>query len=103
MGQVGALDILVNNAGITGFEGAPAAHDPEHASLADWRHVHAVNLDGTFLGCRAAIRAMRPAGKGRPAVRFIARSTSTSYHWFSAPLAPAPSAIARMAVKPRTG
>lgn len=64
MAQVGALDILVNNAGITGFEGAPAAHDPEHASLADWRHVHAVNLDGTFLGCRAAIRAMRPAGTG---------------------------------------
>jgi NAD(P)-dependent dehydrogenase (short-subunit alcohol dehydrogenase family) len=64
MADVGALDILVNNAGITGFEGAPAAHNPEHASLADWRHVHAVNLDGTFLGCRAAIRAMRPAGKG---------------------------------------
>ena len=64
MADVGVLDILVNNAGITGFEGAPAAHDPEHASLADWRHVHAVNLDGTFLGCRAAIRAMRPAGKG---------------------------------------
>jgi NAD(P)-dependent dehydrogenase (short-subunit alcohol dehydrogenase family) len=63
-GAVGPLDILVNNAGITGFEGAPAAHDPEHASLADWRHVHAVNLDGSFLGCRAAIRAMRPAGKG---------------------------------------
>ncbi len=64
MADVGPLDILVNNAGITGFEGAPAAHDPKHASLADWRHVHAVNLDGTFLGCRAAIRAMRPAGKG---------------------------------------
>ena len=45
MADVGPLDILVNNAGITGFEGAPAAHDPEHAS-------------------RAAIRAMRPAGKG---------------------------------------
>jgi NAD(P)-dependent dehydrogenase (short-subunit alcohol dehydrogenase family) len=64
-GAVGALDILVNNAGITGFEGGHMApHDPEHASLADWRAVHAVNLDGTFLGCRAAIRAMRPAGKG---------------------------------------
>ena len=62
MGTVGALDILVNNAGITGFEGEPAAHDPEHASLADWRAVHAVNLDGTFLGCRAAIRAMRAKG-----------------------------------------
>jgi NAD(P)-dependent dehydrogenase (short-subunit alcohol dehydrogenase family) len=64
MCDVGTLDIMVNNAGITGFEGAAAPHDPEHASLADWRAVHAVNLDGTFLGCRAAIRAMRGAGKG---------------------------------------
>jgi 3(or 17)beta-hydroxysteroid dehydrogenase len=64
MADVGALDILVNNAGITGFEGAPAAHDPENASLADWRAVHAVNLDGTFLGCRAAIRAMRAKRTG---------------------------------------
>ena len=56
------LDVLVNNAGITGFESGPAAHDPEHATLADWRAVHAVNSDGTFLGCRYAIRAMRAAG-----------------------------------------
>jgi NAD(P)-dependent dehydrogenase (short-subunit alcohol dehydrogenase family) len=40
------------------------AHDPEHASLADWHAVHATNLDGVFLGCRAAIRAMRAAGRG---------------------------------------
>lgn len=63
-----ALDVLVNNAGITGFEGpfdgAPPAHDPENASLADWRSVHAVNNDGTFLGCRYAIRAMRAKGMG---------------------------------------
>lgn len=62
------LDVLVNNAGVTGFEGpfsgAPPAHDPEHASLSDWRAVHAVNLDGTFLGCRYAIRAMRARGAG---------------------------------------
>lgn len=62
------LDVLVNNAGITGFEGpsdgAPPAHDPENASLADWRAVHAVNNDGTFLGCRYAIRAMRRKGAG---------------------------------------
>lgn len=62
------IDVLVNNAGITGFEGpfdgAPPAHDPEHASLADWRAVHAVNNDGTFLGCRYGIRAMRAKGQG---------------------------------------
>ena len=60
----GRLDILVNNAGITGFEAGVVAHDPEHASLADWRAVHATNLDGVFLGCKHAIRAMRPAGQG---------------------------------------
>ena len=39
-------------------------HDPEHATLSDWRAVHAVNLDGTFLGCRYAIGAMRAKGTG---------------------------------------
>ena len=58
------MDIVVNNAGITGFEDGPAAHDPENASLNDWHRVHAVNLDGTFLGCRYAIRAMRGKGEG---------------------------------------
>jgi NAD(P)-dependent dehydrogenase (short-subunit alcohol dehydrogenase family) len=59
-----AIDIVVNNAGITGFEDSPGPHDPEHASLAEWRRVHAVNLDGTFLGCRYAIAAMKAKGTG---------------------------------------
>jgi 3(or 17)beta-hydroxysteroid dehydrogenase len=59
-----AVDIVVNNAGITGFEDSPGPHDPEHASLEEWHRVHAVNLDGTFLGCRYAIRAMRAKGAG---------------------------------------
>ena len=59
-----ACDVLVNNAGVTGFEGQPAAHDPEHASLAEWHAVHRTNLDGTFLGCRYAIRAMKAKGDG---------------------------------------
>lgn len=59
-----AIDVMVNNAGVTGFEEGPVAHDPEEASLADWRAVHAVNLDGTFLGCRYAIRAMKARGTG---------------------------------------
>jgi 3(or 17)beta-hydroxysteroid dehydrogenase len=60
----GKLDILVNNAGITGFEAGPALHDPEHASLEDWHSVLATNLDGVFLGCKHAIRAMRSQGTG---------------------------------------
>lgn len=60
----GGLDVLVNNAGITGFEDGVAAHDPEHASLDDWRSVHRTNLDGVFLGCKHGIRAMRPRGAG---------------------------------------
>ncbi|MEM6711654.1 MAG: SDR family oxidoreductase [Pseudomonadota bacterium] len=60
-----AIDVLVNNAGITGHERKGSAHDPEHTHLTEWRLVHAVNLDGTFLGCRYGIRAMRRnEGKG---------------------------------------
>ena len=58
------LDILVNNAGITGFESGETVHDPANASLSAWRAVHTVNLDGTFLGCRYAINAMKDAAKG---------------------------------------
>ena len=57
-------DVVVNNAGVTGFEQGLAPHDPENASLEDWRAVHRVNLDGTFLGCRYAIRAMKEKGTG---------------------------------------
>lgn len=61
---VPAPDVMVNNAGITGFEHGAVAHDPENAQLEDWREVHRVNLDGTFLGCRYAIKAMKGRGTG---------------------------------------
>lgn len=64
MDAVGAIDVLVNNAGITGLESGPRPHDPEHASLEDWHAVHAVNLDGVFLGCKYAIPSMRAKGSG---------------------------------------
>ena len=52
------LDILVNSAGMV------LIADVEHISLEDWRHVHAVNLDGTFLGCKHGIRVMKEFGAG---------------------------------------
>lgn len=59
--RFGQLDILVNNAGILGSK---VAADPENAQLADWRSVLTLNIDSVFLGCRAAIPAMRRARGG---------------------------------------
>lgn len=53
------LDILVNNAGIIGLGESFGPQNPEEASLESWNRVHAVNLTGTFLGCKHAIKAMR--------------------------------------------
>ena len=70
----GRLDGLVNNAGITGFEDGPVAHDPEHAELVAWHAVHRTNLDGVFLGCKHAIRAMRKCGGTRSIINISSRS-----------------------------
>lgn len=60
----GRLDVMVNNAGTTGFDEHQRPQDPEHVELEDWRAVLATNLEGVMLGCKHAIRAMRPAGEG---------------------------------------
>jgi 3(or 17)beta-hydroxysteroid dehydrogenase len=56
--SLGRLDIIVNNAGI-GTWGTI-----EKTTLEEWRRVHAVNLDGVFLGCKHAIPHLRAAGGG---------------------------------------
>lgn len=74
LAERGALHVVVNNAGITGFEEGIAPHDPEHASLDDWRRVHRTNLDGVFLGCRHAIRAMRASRSHGAIINVSSRS-----------------------------
>ena len=50
--RFGRLDILVNNAGIS------AISSVEDETLENWRHVHAVDLDSVFLGCKYGIPLM---------------------------------------------
>ena len=52
----GRLDVLVSSAGI-GLMG-----DLEHTSLHDFRLMYRVNVEGTFLACRAALPAMVNGG-----------------------------------------
>lgn len=60
--RFGRLDVLVNNAGVSGGLG-----DIETTTLEQWDRVHAVNLDGVFLGCKHAIAAMRRTSAAKPA------------------------------------
>jgi len=55
----GVPHILVNNAGYVLLK------DLAETSLAEWRAQNAVNLDGTFLGTRCAIKAMSGIKGGR--------------------------------------
>lgn len=56
--RFGRLRVLVNNAGIS------LAGDVVETSFEEWRRVHAVNLDGVFLGTREALRIMIGRGGG---------------------------------------
>jgi NAD(P)-dependent dehydrogenase (short-subunit alcohol dehydrogenase family) len=56
--DLGRLDILVNNAGVVLLK------DVEATTLAAWRDLMAVNLDGVFLGCKHAVRVMKERGGG---------------------------------------
>jgi 3(or 17)beta-hydroxysteroid dehydrogenase len=54
----GRLDVLVNNAGVIIYKKI------EDITLAEWRWLMSVNLDGVFLGTKHAIGAMRKSGGG---------------------------------------
>ena len=57
--RFGSIDILVNNAGIVGTD-TPVVD----LEVADWERVLSVNLTGTFLCSRAAVRQMIPRKSG---------------------------------------
>ena len=46
--EAGGLDILVNNAGLF------LQKSLQDTTLEDWRRIHAVNVEGVFLGCKHA-------------------------------------------------
>lgn len=58
--DLGDLDIMVNNAGILdGFFNVDEIAEPM------WRRVIDIDLTGVFLGCKRALQAMLPRGRGR--------------------------------------
>ncbi|MCF8469086.1 MAG: SDR family oxidoreductase, partial [Sneathiella sp.] len=55
----GHLDILVNNAGILAIGSHQTIEDTD---LAHWQAIQKVNVEGVFLGCQAAVKAMKGRG-----------------------------------------
>ncbi|WP_332719641.1 SDR family NAD(P)-dependent oxidoreductase [Pelagibacterium mangrovi] len=56
--RYGKLDVVVNCAGLF----STTADRIDQMELDQWRRLHAVNLDGAFLGTRAAVRTMAKSG-----------------------------------------
>lgn len=56
--EFGRVHVLVNNAGLGTY------NDIESTTLAQWRSIMAVNLDGVFLGTQLAVLHMKERGGG---------------------------------------
>jgi 2-dehydro-3-deoxy-D-gluconate 5-dehydrogenase len=59
MKEMGRIDILVNNAGIN------IRKRPETYSMAEWREVLSINLDGAFYCSHAVYPALKKSGGGK--------------------------------------
>jgi 3(or 17)beta-hydroxysteroid dehydrogenase len=66
----GHLDVLVNNVGIA------SRSSLLDTTLDDWRALMRVNLDGVFLGTRAAVKAMQAAGRSTDHVGSVINMSS---------------------------
>src|SRR4249920_1528573 len=58
MGALGRVDVLVNAAGVIVRASGADTTDEQ------WAKIMGVNVSGTFYMCRAALRVMKPAGRG---------------------------------------
>jgi 3alpha(or 20beta)-hydroxysteroid dehydrogenase len=73
------LDILVNNAGTL------ETGSIEDTSLSQWQNIQNANATGTFLGCRAAVKAMKETGNGGVIINMASqaavrpRASTTAY------------------------
>ncbi len=68
----GQLDILVNNAGIT------ISRSVEETTLEEWRLMMSVNLEGAFIGMKAALPLMKESAQRTPFGGSIINMSSVS-------------------------
>jgi NAD(P)-dependent dehydrogenase (short-subunit alcohol dehydrogenase family) len=64
LARYGKLDVLINNAGIARGSAVAGSGELMTHTLADWRTMMSINLDGVFLGVRYGGEAIAAGGRG---------------------------------------